>query len=136
MESVCSRELDRPTIETILKGVNGVKRLGDVRPSDSVPCPVRGIDVVDSLCYILEADIVGSFIKYLNSCEGDIRSVKREYAIPIADRTVHGWGTPKIFFHLSLDKKCNIHGNLYHEYEGKHTIMDFPEIPKYNPSKI
>ncbi len=139
MEWTDRKNLDKATIEVILKGSKDFKKLGKAYPSDEVPYPVLGVDVVDALYHIIEKNLVGAFVGSLKDCKGEgLLANHIEYQIPIKkDRILYERETPKIFFSLSLKDDSTIEGKLYHTYEGEHTIIKFSEIPRDGiPAKV
>ncbi len=139
MEWTDRKNLDKVTIEIILKGSNEFKKLGKAYPSDEVPYPVLGVDVVDALYHIIEENLVGAFVGSLKDCKGEVLLVDHiEYQIPIKkDRMIYERETPNIFFSLSLKDDSTIEGKLYNTYDGNHTIINFLEIPRDNiPAKV
>ena len=125
------QNLDKATIERILKEIDGVDRLGQAYVSEVIAYPATGVDIVNAIRYILEKDVVGSFVNFLDTCKlNGLKPTHAEYEIPIHDKTQHGKSTLRILFSLSPNEDNSVLGRLYHQYSGQQELLSFLKIPK------
>ena len=125
-------DLTKATIDILLREVDGIERLGEAIPTDSVPYPVTGVDVLDAVRYILEKNIIASFANYQASCNSSGTEISHvEFDIPLEDRARFGRSTPVISFEIAPKDKDAYRGRLLNFNHGEERlIIQFENIPR------
>ncbi len=133
--SQADTKLDKATIEHLLGVVDHKCRLGKVHAAQEVSYPIKEIDIVEAIIYILERDVIGNSFACLDSSKNNGTNLEvMSYKIPIGDRTKYGRTTPRILLTLGPRDDDSLSGRLFHTYEGENAIIYFLDIPRKEPS--
>jgi putative transposon-encoded protein len=125
-------DLTETTIDTLLREVDGIKKLGPIYAASRVPYPVTGVDVMDAINYIIEKDVVGAFAKTVTEFGSHgVSGVRATVPIPIRDRSEFGRSTPNLTFEIWENPDNEQYsGILKNNYSGIFIVANFVAIPK------
>ncbi len=96
-------DLSGQTIDTLVRSMRGINRLGNFTVAESVPYPVLGQDVVEALKYILEHNFVEEYISSdAEDQKEGVSSLRTRRYIPISSKSEEKRDTPHIELNLSF----------------------------------